>query len=211
MKISNYLCLLLLFVFVAASVAKNTCAPDSPHEHPIPKEQNGVLPFCKQHQNLSCCDPTETKAIKRTVHELMDPKCPTCYQMVSEWKCSECHPNAGSFYQNERSSIKLCEDYCEHFFEICKDIPFDMQRDDGLSAFYLNGKAKTAEKWCRGNTASEGKCFRGAMPTTVDENCKCVDHLCHLQKQDKKEDQKETQKEAPKEAKKEGTKGKDEL
>jgi hypothetical protein len=48
---------------------------------------------------------------------------------------------SGSFYQNERSSIKLCEDYCEHFFEVCKDIPFDEQRNDGLSAFYLNDKA----------------------------------------------------------------------
>jgi hypothetical protein len=35
MQVTISFCLLLLFVFVAESVAKNTCAPDSPHKHPI--------------------------------------------------------------------------------------------------------------------------------------------------------------------------------
>jgi len=176
--------LILLIIFpVVDAASKRQCAPDSPHKKPLSAEKNGVLPYCKQYQSSSCCDPTEARAIQRTVAEMMRPECPKCFQMLQDWKCSECHPNAGKFYVNERSSIRLCLDYCKAFYDACMDIPFDEGR--GVEdVFYLNPKKSklTAGEWCSGNNIGpEDNCFRGIVPDLPnDDNCKCADHKCHL-------------------------------
>jgi hypothetical protein len=47
--------------------------------------------------------------------------------------------------------------------------------------FYLNNPPDlTADEWCEGKIAPEGKCFQGTMSNSVDERCKCEDQMCHL-------------------------------
>lgn len=147
------------------------------------------LPFCEEYSEYSCCDADYAREIKETVNELMVKECPRCYALVKEWKCGECHPAAGIlrrfvvlnatglFHPGQRASIRFCEDYCQAIFEICKDIPFDLDR----GAFYINEPPDiTKEEWCEGKTAPEGRCFRGIIPDNLegDTHCKCPEHDC---------------------------------
>jgi len=56
-----------------------------------------TFPTCKEYQSLSCCDLTTVKKIDKVVKELMRGECPSCNQLVQEWKCAECHPEAGKY------------------------------------------------------------------------------------------------------------------
>jgi hypothetical protein len=165
-------------------LGKQSCPLDSPRTEPILLGTR--LPFCSEYKEWSCCDDKEALAIQKTVNELMRKECPSCYRMVAEWKCAQCHPRAGTFYHGQFASIKFCSDYCKKIFEVCKDIPFDLSR----KPFYLNEPNDiTADEWCRDQIAPEGQCFRGWMPsdqlTEADLQCKCPEHKCHiaLQKQ----------------------------
>lgn len=94
------------------------------------------LPFCSQYTDKACCDVDDSLSIKQTVQSLIGENCPSCYQMISDWKCAECHPNAGLFYVGEQSSIRFCEEYCFAVFEICKDIPLGI----GFFLFFFFSK-----------------------------------------------------------------------
>jgi hypothetical protein len=54
------------------------------------------LPFCSEYKEWSCCDEKEALSIQKTVNELMRKECPSCYRMIAEWKCAQCHPRAGN-------------------------------------------------------------------------------------------------------------------
>lgn len=121
------------------------------------------------------------KGIKKTVDELVSPDCPICHSIFASLKCSQCHPNAGMFWLDEFSSIRLCEDFCLALFDVCKDIPFDAKRynPDGTSAhFYLNANQPTPEQFCAGRTAPRPNCYEAPIPTDRDANCKCPTHDC---------------------------------
>jgi len=114
----------------------------------------------------------------------MREECTVCYEMVQEWKCAECLPNAELFYGGSEScsshtSLRLCEEYCYAIFDACKDIPFDIDHPKG--PFYLNEPADiTAEKWCGKQISHHPACFEGKLNSKRDEHCKCPDHQCHF-------------------------------
>merc|ERR1711974_72251 len=133
---------------------------------------------------MGCCKAKDAKAIQHTVNQVIREECPNCYQMIREYKCSECSPDSSLFYVNKASSIRFCEDYCHALFDVCKDIPLDAytKNPDGSHAvFYLNTPGMTSDIWCAGRTAEEGYCFRGTIPEARDENCKCEDQSCHTE------------------------------
>jgi len=169
-------------VKLGGTAVKSDCPPDSKRKSPIFVPDEG-LPFCSEYQYTSCCSAQDTLAIKSSVDSLMRSSCKSCYSMVAEWKCAECHPKSAAFYEGSAdcdhdTSLKLCEDYCQAIFETCKDLPFAI--DDKLGAFYLNDPdGITAEEWCEKLVAPEPYCFRGRIPTGKDLNCKCADHQCH--------------------------------
>jgi len=113
----------------------------------------------------------------------MNPKCSNCYSMVSEWKCAECDPYAGRFYASTENCdrdtrLKLCRNYCLEIFNVCKDIPFSLDKNP----FYLNDPVEmTAEEFCENHIAAEPNCFSGSVPNKIDSQCICLDHMCHLE------------------------------
>jgi len=167
------------------------CPPDSTKDLAIEVPEEG-LPFCSEYKYTSCCDAEDTLKIKSTVESLMKPECPACFQMVSEWKCAECHPKSGEFYIasadcSHDTTLQLCTDYCEAMFEVCKDIPFSP--DD--KPFYINDvKGMTAEDFCEKFSGPETNCFRGTIPKERDDSCKCEDHKCHIKNKKAKKEKK---------------------
>eukprot|EP01119_Soliformovum_irregulare_P005477 TRINITY_DN17232_c0_g1_i1.p1 TRINITY_DN17232_c0_g1~~TRINITY_DN17232_c0_g1_i1.p1 ORF type:complete len:205 (-),score=24.29 TRINITY_DN17232_c0_g1_i1:46-660(-) len=158
---------------------RTPCPPDSDHELPLPVPEEG-LPFCSEYTETSCCSPAHTLLIKDTVDSLIQAECKSCYQMVSEWKCAECHPQSGDFFHNSHptcdkaTSIRFCDDYCVAVYDYCKDIPLG----GSGTPFYINSINGTVDDFCDGKIASEGECFRGTIPKTKDENCLCPSHDC---------------------------------
>jgi hypothetical protein len=67
------------------------------------------LPFCTEYRDTACCDAKDTLSIRGSVLQLMRPECSNCYRMVSEWKCAECHPNAGLYWNYKRTYVDLKE------------------------------------------------------------------------------------------------------
>jgi len=175
-----FVSLCVSILVVEAVKVRSKCPPDSKQHTPITIPVEG-LPFCSEYKALACCDAKDVLAIRGTVLEMMRPECSNCYKMVAEWKCAECHPNAGIFYEGDCSTqLKVCRDYCHAIFETCKDIPFYLDSTDG--AFYLNDPPTlSADDFCEKFVGKPGKCFSGSfVPTEEDTNCKCEDHKCHL-------------------------------
>ncbi|KNC55233.1 uncharacterized protein AMSG_10865 [Thecamonas trahens ATCC 50062] len=158
---------------------RDGCAPDSSHSEPFKPRRK--LSFCKEFSQFGCCDAKDAKAIKATVDELVDPKCSACHAIIAQMKCSECHPEAGKFWLERFSSVRLCAGFCRSLFALCADIPLfrDARNDDGTSAaMFINGGDIDVDTFCEPHVAPGPNCFSGTVPSGWDEECKCPNHDC---------------------------------
>lgn len=70
--------------------------------------------------------------------------------------------------------------HAQAFYEVCSDIPLDMNGGPNNKPFYVNSKHKSADAFCAAVIGPEGRCFRGPVPSGRDAKCKCPSLTCHL-------------------------------
>ncbi len=124
----------------------------------------GGLYFCSEYRDKSCCDKKDATGIEKAVNELMKPECPDCYHFLKQWKCAECHPQAG-INRRQRSGKR---------YHRMDDIYIDMQIDgwidtgrqqDSYLCYYLTSLLSTRFLLC----GREGfhSILRGLLPQDI--------------------------------------------
>lgn len=89
----------------------------------MPARDVGILDFCLEHAEHTCCERPHTNRIKSKIHEhgveFMTVK--SCATLTRQALCSYCDGDVGTGLLSVNNTIHICPVMCGAWFESCKD------------------------------------------------------------------------------------------